>query len=139
MKEIQISCFVVGITWYLQEIESSRLYEFGKVLKYHEKVVGSPIDAGFNLVLGNESSTNLPPNTFDRILMFNVFHEIESRSGIMTEIRHLLNEDGELGIMERMGKTDNEIHGDCNFPKLIESNFLKEMNDYGYRLKNKVF
>ena len=137
IKEIQISCFLEGITWYLQEIDSSRLYQFEKVLAYHENLIDSSISADFNLVLGSENSTGLPHGIFDRVLMLNVFHEIESREGIMMEIHQLLNEDGVLIIMERIGKTEGEIHGDCKYPKLMEPNFLQEMNDYGYTLKSK--
>lgn len=137
MKEIQISCFVEEIEWYLQEIDSSRLYQFDEVLAYHENLLGSPINADFKLVLGTENSTSLPYEIFDRVMMLNVFHEIESRKGIMTEIGQLLNEDGVLVIMERMGNIEGEIHGDCKYPKLVETSFLQEMSDYGYSLKSK--
>ncbi len=137
IKEIQISCFIEGITWYLQEIDSSRLYQFDEVLAYHEDLIGSSIRADFNLVLGTENSTGLPHGIFDRVLMLNVFHEIELREGIMMEILQLLNQDGLLIIMERIGKTEGEIHSDCKYPKLMEPNFLQEMNDYGYTLKSK--
>ncbi|MEO0331548.1 MAG: methyltransferase domain-containing protein, partial [Bacteroidota bacterium] len=134
ITEIQISCFNEGIRWYLQEIDSTRLYQFEEVLKYHESVVGSPINANFNLVLGTEDTTHLPNGVFDRVLMLNVFHEIESRRGIMTEIHQLLNENGVLVIMERMGNIEGEIHGDCKYPKLVEDSFLQEMREYGYAL-----
>ena len=137
IKEIQISCFVEGITWYLQEIDAARLYQFEEVLTYHENLIGASIRADFNLVVGTEDSTGLPQGIFDRVLMFNVFHEIASREGMMREIHQLLNEDGELVIMERMGKTAGEVHGDCKYPKLIETSFLQEMNAYGYTLKRK--
>ncbi len=137
IKEIQISCFIEGITWYLQEIDSSRLFQFEEVLAYHENLIGSSVNANFNLVLGTENSIGLPPMIFDRVLMLNVFHEIESREGIMMEIHQLLNDDGVLIIMERMGKTVGEVHGDCKYPKLIEPSFLQEMNDYAYTLKGK--
>lgn len=137
IKEIQISCFVEAINWYLQEIDSSRLYQFREVLTYHENLIGSTIKADFNLVLGTENSTGLPHGIFDRVLMLNVFHEIESRKGIMMEIHQLLNKNGELVIMERMGKAEGEIHGDCNYPKLMEPSFIQEMIDYGYILKGK--
>jgi hypothetical protein len=106
-------------------------------LTFHEKLIGSSISADFNLVLGTKNSSGLPHRIFDRILMLNVFHEIESRKGIMMELHQLLNENGKIIIMERMGKTEGETHGDCNYPKLMESNFLQEMNDYGYILKGK--
>ena len=137
MKEIQISCFNPEITWYLQEIDSSRLYEFDEVLQYHENVVGESINADFNLVVGTEHSTALPHKIFDRVLMLNVFHEIESREEIMREIRELLNEYGVLVIMERMGSRQGEVHADCKYPKLVEDSFLREMNKYGYALNDK--
>jgi SAM-dependent methyltransferase len=137
MKEIQISCFIEEITWYLQEIDSSRLYQFAQVLAYHENLIGSPIGADFNLVLGSENSSGLPYGIFDRVLMLNVFHEIELREGIMREIHQVLKEGGELVIMERMGRTISEFHSDCKYPKLIEAGFLQEMVDYGYTLKRK--
>ena len=56
--------------------------------------MGSSISADFNLVIGTENSTALPHKIFDRILMLNVFHEIESREGTMMEIHQLLNEHG---------------------------------------------
>lgn len=136
-KEIHISCFVEGITWYLQDIDSLRLYQFEQVLTYHEELIGSTIDADFNLVLGTVRSTGLQHGIFDRVFMFNVFHEIESREGIMKEIHHLLKEEGVLMIIERMGKTAGEVHGDCKYPKLLEPDFLQEMDSYGYTLNKK--
>lgn len=137
IKEIQISYFVEGISWYLQEIDSSRLYQFEKVLAYHEQLTESSINADFKLVLGTKISTGLPDRIFDRVLMFNVFHEIESTEAIMMEIHDLLNENGVLVIMERMAKTEGEVHGDCGYPKLMEPGFLHKMNDYGYTLNGK--
>jgi hypothetical protein len=136
-NEIQISCFIEGITWYLQEIDATRLYQFEEVLAYHENLKGSAIRADFNLAVGTENATALPHGIFDRVLMFNVFHEIESREGMMMEIHQLFNAEGVLVIMERMGTTAGEVHGDCKYPKLIETSFLQEMNDYGYALIRK--
>ena len=137
LKEIQISMFLEDIKWYIQEIDSSRLYQFEEVLAYHEHLIGSSINADFNLVLGTQISTGLPHGIFDRVLMLNVFHEIVSTEGIMMEIHRLLNKDGALVIMERMGKTESEVHGDCGYPKLIEPDFLQKMDDYGYTLTGK--
>lgn len=132
--EVEISCEVNDISWYLEEIDSMRFYEFDKVLHYHEKLKGTPIDATFNLVMGNEKSTNLPKGIFDRILMINVFHEIENRTEIMHEIHELLKPKGELVIMERMADKPGQMHGDCDFPKLYEPDFLEELQYYGFLL-----
>lgn len=133
-KEIQISCFVDDITWYLEEIDSARLYEFDKVLKHHEGLKGSAVNGEFNLVLGTEFSTTLPEGIFDRVIMLNVFHEISTRESIMLEVRKLLGASGEIVIMERMADKPGQIHGDCKHPKMYEPEFLKEMQEYGYKL-----
>ncbi len=126
-----------GNTWYLQEIDSTKLYQFEEVLTYHENLIGSSLSADFKLVLGTENATALPHGIFDRVLMFNVFHEVELREGMMMEIHQLLNNEGELIIMERMGITEGEVYSDCKYPKLMEAGFLQEMKDYGYTVKRK--
>lgn len=135
--EVTISCFIPGINWYLQEIDTFRLYQFEDVRTHFEKLRQSPIDANFHLVVGTESETNLPQNTFDRILMINVVHEINEREHLMKEIGGLLKSQGKLVIMERMGEKAGQVHGDCKFPKLLESDLLLEMDAYGFQLVNK--
>jgi SAM-dependent methyltransferase len=134
--EIAVSCFVPGIHWYLQEIDSPRLYEFDQVKAYFEKLKGSAIEADFHLVLGTDEKTNLPYDTFDRVLMINVFHELEDPEPIMYEILKLMNKDGRLVIMERMARSRGQKHNDCHFPKLYEPDFLATMSAYGYHLES---
>jgi SAM-dependent methyltransferase len=135
--EVAISCFMPDINWYLQEIDTLRLYQFDDVLAHFEKLKQSPIDATFHLVVGTESETNLPQSTFDRILMINVVHEINEREQVMKETGKLLKPQGKLVIMERMGDKAGQVHGDCKFPKLLEKDLLHEMNAYGFQLVNK--
>jgi SAM-dependent methyltransferase len=135
--EVTISCFIPGINWYLQEIDTLRLFQFDEVLAHFEKLKGSRIDANFKLVVGTESETNLPQSTFDRILMINVIHEMSDRDQMMREIGKLLKPEGKLVIMERMGDKAGQVHGDCKFPKLLETDLLHEMNAYGFQLFNK--
>ncbi len=135
--EVAASCFIPGITWYLEEIDTTRLGQFDRVLAYFEKLKGSSVDAKFNLVIGTETETHLPKGTFDRILMINVYHEIAKRAPMLGEIRQLLKEGGKLVIMERMGDKPGLVHGDCKYPKLYEPEFLKEMEGYGFVLSKK--
>lgn len=134
LKEVQISCLVEGINWYLEEIDSLRLNQFEKVYSFHENLKGSSINAKFNLVLGTKFSTTLPEGFFDRVLMINVYHEISDRAPIMEEIHDLLKPGGEIVLMERMGDEPGQIHKDCKHPKLYEPQLIEEMNQYGFRL-----
>lgn len=138
IKEVQVSCFVDRINWYLEEIDSTRLYQFKNVLEYHESLIGIPINATFQLILGEENSTMLPEGIFDRVLMINVFHEIENRKSIMMEIQKLLKPGGELVIMERMGDEAGQTHKDCKHPMLYEPELETEMLGYGYQISKVV-
>ena len=110
--ELTISCFVQGIDWYLEDIDSSRLNQFNQVQSHFEKLKGSSVDGQFHLVLGSESETGLPHNYFDRVLMINVYHEIRNRGPVMEDIKKILKPEGVLVVMERMGHKPGEKHGD---------------------------
>jgi SAM-dependent methyltransferase len=136
---VMISVFIDSITWYLQDIDRACLNrtEFDHVMAYHTKLKKGAITGEFELVIGQIDKTNLPDSLFDRVLMVNVYHELELREPILTDIKRLLKADGKLVIMEKMGLQRNEIHGDCKLPKLFEPDFISEMNDFGYLLEKK--
>ena len=59
-------------------------------------------------------------------------------SSIMNDIKGSLNENGQIVIMERMAKKSGQRHGDCGHLKLVEEEFLFEMNKYGFKSIKKV-
>ena len=137
---VVVSVFVDSITWYIQDIDTSCLNtaEFQKVLDHHRKLNKGPINGTFHIVIGDSKMTNLPMDTFDKVLLINVYHELEFRNDILLDIKTILKSSGVLVIMERMGKERNEIHGDCKMPKLYEPDFISEMDEYGFALESKI-
>jgi len=136
-SEVAISCFRDSIDWYLQEIDSARLYQFNDVYNHFMTLRGSKIDDNFNLVIGTESSTNLPSNHFDRILMNNVYHELSDRETILNDVLALLKDDGQVVIMEPMARKQGEKHANCKHLRLYEPDFLREMEQFGFSLYHK--
>lgn len=135
-REVQTSVFIENINWTLQDIDTSCLNEreFQKVIRYHEQLAGTKINATFNLVVGEKDQTNLTRSFFDRILLINVYHELSNKEKILEDIRGALNEKGVLVVMERMGKKPGERHGDCGLPKLFEPDYLADMKKAGFDL-----
>lgn len=132
--EAQISCFVPNVSWTLQDIDSGCLNEeeFQKVKAYHERLLGSSIQGTFTLVLGEEEQTNLLRNTYDRVILVNVYHELSGRKPMMEDIYGALKANGVVVMMERMAKKPGERHGDCKQPKLLETELLIEMDSFGF-------
>jgi ubiquinone/menaquinone biosynthesis C-methylase UbiE len=132
--EAQIAAFVDNVEWTLQDIDSTCLHEWGKVLQHHEKLKGSTISGNFILALGTEKQTKLKRDYYDRIIMLNVFHELSDKESMLVDIRGAMKHNAELVIMERMARKPNEVRKDCGHTLPIESDLIKEMNRYGYSL-----
>jgi ubiquinone/menaquinone biosynthesis C-methylase UbiE len=52
------------------------------------------------MVLGTESDPRLPANTFDLVLMVDVYHELAQPQRMLRKLRQTLKEDGRLVLLE---------------------------------------
>jgi len=138
--ELNAAVFNDNIQWTLQDIDTFCLnnIRLEKMIKYYEKLTSKPIVGEFNIVIGNDKSTNLTKNYYDRILMSNVYHELSEKEIISKEIYDCLKENGLIVLMERMGREAGEFHSDCGHPRLLEPDFLSEMEKIGFKLIEKV-
>jgi len=100
----------------------------------------------YKMVLGDERSTPLPENTFDKILIINSFHEFTFQSEMLADIKKKLKAGGTLYIDEALPKRQGQLHGICNKRMLTneETIAILEKNgfeytdgiDFNYRQKN---
>lgn len=88
------------------------------------------------LIQGSEKSVNLPENTFDKILMVDVYHEFNFPFEMMQSIRKAMKKDGELYLIEYRGEDPSvpikKLH------KMTEKQAVKEMKFVGFRLKKNI-
>ena len=100
----------------------------------------------YKMIIGDERSTSLPENTFDKILIINSFHEFTFRAEMLADIKKKLKPGGVLYIDEALPKRQGQLHGICNKPMLtneetiavFEKCGLEYVNgiDFNYRQKN---
>ena len=131
--EIWFASQVEGLTFYLQDIDplncNQEEIEYG--IKYYEKLLQKPILGKFIPIIGTQTATNLPKNTFDKILVINSLHEFETPELILQDIHEILKPNGKLFIEEQIAKFLGEIHEGCGkrlFTKIELINLLKENN-----------
>lgn len=88
------------------------------------------------LVLGDEKSTNLPKNTFDKILMVDVYHEFSYPKEMLQSIKNSLKDYGELYLIEYRLEDDSipikTIH------KMSEKQSIKELESVGFIFKKNI-
>ena len=137
-----------SVTFYLEDIDSSKFKKSQAdfAWNYYGNLRGRPMTSNYKLVLGNERTTSLPENSFDKILIINSFHEFTFKTEMLADIKKKLKPGGVLYIDEALPKKQGQLHGVCNLPMLtadetisfFEKNGFEYINgiDFNYRQKN---
>jgi ubiquinone/menaquinone biosynthesis C-methylase UbiE len=126
--EIWFASQVEGLTFYLQDIDplNCNQEEINDGVTYFEKLVGKKNTGKFIPIIGTQSATNLPQNTFDKVLIINSLHEFKSPTVILQDIHKILKTNGRLFIEEQLAKFSDEIHEGCG-KRLFTENELSEI------------
>lgn len=85
------------------------------------------------LIQGDEKSVKLPENTFDKVLMVDVYHEFNFPKEMILSIKKSLKENGKIYLIEYRSEDFNvpikTIH------KMSEKQAVKEMKAVGFKLE----
>jgi ubiquinone/menaquinone biosynthesis C-methylase UbiE len=92
----------------------------------------------FKIVYGTEKSTNLPSATFNKVLIFDVIHELSSKKEMLDEIKRILEKNGSIFIEEILVHTAQKKDRICSYPFLTETAFLELMKENNFILKKEV-
>jgi ubiquinone/menaquinone biosynthesis C-methylase UbiE len=96
-----LSLLTDSITFYAEDINSNSLNEasLNKIIRQYKKYKNPPT-CQFKLCIGDEKTTMLPDNTFDKILLSATFHEFTFMDEMMADIYKKLKPGGKLYILE---------------------------------------
>ena len=74
----------------------------------------------FNIQIGTETSTNLPSNTFTKVLLFDVVHEMTYKTEMLADVKRILKKNGSIYIQEILVRKKVKKDKICNYPYLTE-------------------
>ncbi len=99
--EAMISVFYDSLTFYIQDIDSTVCNQIAikEVVSFYQNVKGKPVNSRFITVTGDDHETNLPVDTFDKILMLWTYSYFRDPKAIMTDLRLKLKNNGLLYII----------------------------------------
>ena len=139
--EIWFASQVEDLTFYLQDIDpmNCNQEEIDYGIKYYEKLLQKSISGKFLPIIGTQSETNLPENTFDKVLIINSLHEFESPKLILQDIHKVLKPNGKLFIEEQLAKFSGEIHEGCGKRLFTENELIEILKKCGFQLIEKHF
>ena len=94
--EAMLAMFNDSLTFYIQDIDISvcNESELSKVLDFYQEVNGKPFTSKFIIVNGSDTDTNLPDDTFDKILMLWTYSYLKEPIRFISDIRKNLKDDG---------------------------------------------
>lgn len=88
------------------------------------------------LVKGSEKSVNLKPNSVDKVLIVDVYHEMNFPYEMMASIKKAMRADAKLYLIEYRGEDPSvpikELH------KMTEAQAVKELKAIGLELKENI-
>jgi len=99
--EAMLSIFHDSLTFYIQDIDTSVCNQkaISEVTSFYQNVKGKPFTNKFIIVTGGDNVTNLPNDTFDKILMLWTYQYFKDSQTIMTDLRLKLKEYGLMYIV----------------------------------------
>ena len=94
--EAMLSVYYDSLTFFIQDIDSSvcNPQSVKEVVDFYERVKGQTFTNSFITVIGTDTETNLPDNTFDKILMLWTFQYLKNPLEFINDVRKKLKEDG---------------------------------------------
>ena len=99
--EAMLSMFHDSLTFYIQDIDTTVCNQrtINKVVKSYQDLNGKPFTDKFIVVKGTDNETNLPDDTFNKILMLWTYQYFRNPKGIMKDLRKKLKSDGLMYII----------------------------------------
>lgn len=96
--EAIFSVYTDSLTFYIQDIDTAVCNQrtVDEVFAFYEEVRGSPFTNSYFVVNGTDTKTNLPYDTFDRIMMLWTYQYLTEPEAFILDVRKTLKEGGLL-------------------------------------------
>jgi ubiquinone/menaquinone biosynthesis C-methylase UbiE len=89
----------------------------------------------FAFYYGTEKATNLPSSKFNKVLIFDVIHEMTYKNEMLNDIKRILQKNGSIFIEEILVHKSVKKDRVCNYPFLTEVEFKKVLTDNSFVIK----
>jgi ubiquinone/menaquinone biosynthesis C-methylase UbiE len=86
----------------------------------------------FEFYYGTEKTTNLPSAKFNKVLIFDVIHELTYKTEMLNDIKRILQKNGAVFIEEILVHQPIKKDRACNYPFFTEAAFKKLMADNNF-------
>jgi ubiquinone/menaquinone biosynthesis C-methylase UbiE len=89
----------------------------------------------FTFYYGTEKTTDLPSATFNKVLIFDVIHEMTYKTEMLNDIKRIIQKNGSIFIEEILVHKPVKKDRACNYPFFTEAAFKKLMADNNFLIR----
>jgi SAM-dependent methyltransferase len=140
-QEVVYSLMADSLTFYLQDINISGLATQNlesNVQQIYRNAGHTYCNTTFLTYRGTETNTNLPDQTFDKIIAEHSLHEFTHPSEMLQSIRSNLKPGGILFILEQIAKRLNRKYPVCGRTMFTEQSLVTLLDENGFLYVNKM-
>ena len=123
-----------SLTYYANDIDEAALSAIDPITKKYLTLRKSPNTNKLIVIKGAASKSNLPANTFDRIIVRETFHHFEFPNEMLQDIHSLLKETGRLYVYEPAVET-TYFNRECGSNNYSRADLLKFFVDNNFSLE----
>src|SRR5258708_3121714 len=101
-----IAVYRNDLHFYMEDIDSAFIKEkkLQEAVEAYSKIKGGPLSCTFTQSVGNEKSTLLPENYFDKVLLIDTFHHLDCRNDLIADLHRIMKGNGKIVVYELLAR-----------------------------------
>jgi SAM-dependent methyltransferase len=132
--EAAASVYYDSLTFYLEDIDGVCLNEpnVKSTIALYSKIKKRVISNRFESFIGTDSTTGLPNQLFDRVLLNNVYHHFSKKIQMLADIKRITKSDGFLYVFEPIILEKQAKSFECQY-YTSETSLISEFEKAGFQ------
>src|SRR5258708_5205438 len=131
-----IALYRNDLNFYLEDIDSAFIKEkkLQEAVDAYAKIKGASLSCSFSQAVGNEKSTLLPEDYFDKVLLIDTFHHLDWRNDLIADLHRILRTNGKLVVYEVVARKVGEYYQRCQKIIYTREQIIDAIVKNGFRL-----
>ena len=127
-----------SIVFYLNDIVNDGFVYFDSINTICTKIRGAKMTNEFKIILGENDSTNLPSNTFDKVILRDALHHFKSPLKMLVDIKRIIKPNAKLLLFESIRNPQVANNTLCR-GSMTKDELVKLMGENGFLLTRQKF
>ena len=138
--DVAFGIYYDSLHFYLEEVDSTFIKnnKLQEAITAYSKIRNSPFSCSYVQTEGNEKSTQLPENHFDKVLLIDAFHHLDFRDDMLADLHRILKAHGKLIMYEAIARKPGETYRSCKRVIYTREQIVDALAKHGFRL-NRIY